>query len=90
MLKYSLINFQKFYIADLNLFAFFFALYIHFLGHGWDSYSWDELKQFATLSSKIANGITSEAKHDFPVLFGPLLELVKESPEAVLNFLNNP
>ncbi|KAL7466020.1 hypothetical protein ACHAXS_006311 [Conticribra weissflogii] len=58
--------------------------------HGWDSYSWDELKQFATLSSKIANGITSEAKHDFPVLFGPLLELVKESPEAVLNFLNNP
>lgn len=59
------------------------------LGHGWDSYSWDELKRFAILRSERVQGCSSVAKHDFPVLFGPLLELVKESPEVVLQFLRN-
>jgi len=58
--------------------------------HGWDSYSWDDLKRFAILSSGRVQGCSSVAKHDFPVLFGPLLELVKESPEVVLHFLHNP
>ncbi len=44
---------------------------------GWDSYSWDTLRDIASETSK--TGLT---------LFGPLQLLVKESPEKVLNFLS--
>ena len=50
--------------------------------HGWDSYSWVELNRFAENSN---NG--SKNKND-PILFGPLLKLVEEKPQVVLDFIN--
>lgn len=42
---------------------------------GWESYSWEEL-------CSLANGTNHEL-----TLFGPLLQLVKESPQSVLDFI---
>ena len=50
---------------------------------GWESYSWDELTRFAARSND--DGGCEEV---VPKLFGPLLKLVEESPQIVLDFLN--
>jgi len=48
---------------------------------GWESYSWEELCSFA-------NGHDGNNNHELK-LFGPLLQLVKESPQSVIDFVNN-
>ena len=48
--------------------------------HGWNSYSWAELNRFAENSN-------NESEND-PILFGPLLKLVEERPQVVLDFIN--
>lgn len=60
--------------------------------HGWDSYSWDELKDFASKSrsSNDFGGKNEENDDLSPILFGPLLKLVEESPEMVMGFLRTP
>ena len=57
--------------------------------HGWDSYSWEELVQFASKSG-VAKDSSNESgmENKSPVLFGPLLKLVEEAPQTVLDFLN--
>lgn len=62
---------------------------------GWDSYGWDELCQFASRSgdgkkdSSASSSDGEEGKDDSsPILFGPLLKLVEEAPQIVLDFLN--
>ena len=52
--------------------------------HGWDSYSWEELCQFAARS----NTADENDKDGSPILFGPLLKLVEEAPQILLEFLN--
>ena len=57
--------------------------------HGWDSYSWEELVHFASKS-----GVAKDSSNDSgmenktPMLFGPLLKLVEEAPQTVLDFQN--
>lgn len=46
---------------------------------GWDSYSWDQLCSMIDQE----DGDRGDVK-----LFGPLLQLVKESPQSVIDFLN--
>lgn len=55
--------------------------------HGWDSYGWEELCRFAEAAASSAG--REGKKDDSPILFGPLLKLVEESPELVLDFINN-
>ncbi|KAL7485103.1 hypothetical protein ACHAW6_010706 [Cyclotella cf. meneghiniana] len=50
--------------------------------HGWDSYSWDELCILAGNDVSDKDGATAVE------LFGPLLQLVKESPQTVIDFIN--
>jgi 8-oxo-dGTP diphosphatase len=47
---------------------------------GWESYSWEEL-------CSMADGEGDENISNTK-LFGPLLQLVKESPQSVLDFMN--
>ena len=57
---------------------------------GWHSYSWEDLCRFATNSSdeRDTNESDGEGKEkEDPVLFGPLLQLVEESPQIVLDFI---
>lgn len=72
---------------------------------GWDSYSWEELRQFASFSRNnccAAAGITTNGndmestnenddhqERQNIVLFGPLLKLVEEAPSNVVDFINN-
>ena len=57
--------------------------------YGWDSYSWEELVHFASKSG-VAKDSSNESgmENKTPMLFGPLLKLVEESPQTVLDFLN--
>jgi hypothetical protein len=50
---------------------------------GWESYSWDELCRLAE------NKEDGEDNGDSVQLFGPLLQLVKEAPQTVIDFMNN-
>ena len=43
---------------------------------GWDSYSWDEL-------CNMTESVDGDKK-----LFGPLLQLVREAPQAVIDFMS--
>ena len=54
---------------------------------GWESYSWDDLTRFAARSNN-DEGDGSGCEEVVPKLFGPLLKLVEESPQIVLDFLN--
>ncbi|KAL7543697.1 hypothetical protein ACHAXR_012978 [Thalassiosira sp. AJA248-18] len=57
--------------------------------HGWDSYGWEELCQFASESRSSENdNMQSKSNDGKPILFGPLLKLVEEAPKIVLDFLN--
>ena len=59
--------------------------------HGWDSYGWEELCQFAECSgTKDSNesGMENKDNEQSPILFGPLLKLVEEAPLLVMDFLN--
>ena len=44
---------------------------------GWDSFSWEELKKLST-----------DQDGSKPKLFGPLLNLVRDEPKAVVDFVN--
>lgn len=62
---------------------------------GWDSFCWKELCQFAAKSNdsntgeSIVSGVLeNKEKNGSPILFGPLLKLVEEAPQGVLDFLN--
>lgn len=48
---------------------------------GWESYSWKELCSFADESKE------GNSKNN-PKLFGPLLQLIKEAPQSVIDFMN--
>ena len=56
---------------------------------GWSSYSWDELSQFAENSKDNDRGDRKD-----PILFGPLLQLVEDAPQLLLDYIskgaNNP
>jgi 8-oxo-dGTP diphosphatase len=64
---------------------------------GWDSYSWEELRRFASFSSKSAtdhpdhtmeSGASEvEGEAGRIILFGPLLKLVEEAPSNVVDFI---
>ncbi len=68
---------------------------------GWDSYSWEELRVFASFSKRYCNasgtnddkmGSTNEKEGEKGrqiTLFGPLLKLVEEAPSTVVDFINN-
>jgi len=66
---------------------------------GWDSYSWEELRRFASFSSKSAtdhpdhtmeNGASEgEGEAGRIILFGPLLKLLEEAPSNVVDFITN-
>jgi 8-oxo-dGTP diphosphatase len=47
---------------------------------GWESYSWEELCSMV--------GSEGDENISNTKLFGPLLQLVKESPQSVLDFMN--
>lgn len=49
---------------------------------GWDSYSWDDLCRFSARSNDEGD------ENGGPKLFGPLLRLVQEAPQNVLDFLH--
>lgn len=56
---------------------------------GWESYSWDELRNIATASSTTGSDDNGEDKKASLTLFGPLQKLVEDNPENVLRFLNS-
>jgi len=51
---------------------------------GWSSYSWDELCRFAK-NSKDNGGDNKD-----PILFGPLLQLVEDKPQLVVDYMSDP
>eukprot|EP00571_Detonula_confervacea_P000316 CAMPEP_0172331204 /NCGR_PEP_ID=MMETSP1058-20130122/61808_1 /TAXON_ID=83371 /ORGANISM="Detonula confervacea, Strain CCMP 353" /LENGTH=175 /DNA_ID=CAMNT_0013048463 /DNA_START=95 /DNA_END=622 /DNA_ORIENTATION=+ len=60
---------------------------------GWESFSWEELCQFAARSNASStdsneSGAEIEENDGSPILFGPLLKLVEEAPQIVLDFLD--
>lgn len=57
---------------------------------GWDSYSWDKLVSFAEKSEKVKAVADDDGEEESatPKLFGPLLQLVQESPQVVIDFMN--
>ena len=54
---------------------------------GWNSYSWEELCQFVANSNGTNNNDNFQ-KEKAPILFGPLLKLVQEAPQSVLDFIS--
>lgn len=60
--------------------------------HGWRSYSWEELRRYAAKGGALGNDSDEADGRDGeecrePILFGPLLRLVKDAPQNVLDFL---
>ena len=45
---------------------------------GWDSFSWEELKELST----------NQENSSKPKLFGPLLNLVRDEPKLIVDFVN--
>jgi len=56
---------------------------------GWSSYSWDELSRLAKKRKDNERGDSKD-----PILFGPLLQLVEDAPQLLLDYIskgaNNP
>ena len=50
---------------------------------GWSSYSWDELSRFAKKSKDNEDGDSKD-----PILFGPLLQLVEDAPQLLLDYIS--
>ena len=61
--------------------------------HGWNSYGWEELRSFVVKSKGIndsnEDAVNGHCDDVTPILFGPLLKLVEESPQKVLDFLKH-